>query len=404
MSTRKLTGSADNPRIRRRYRAEKRFKAYCIGAVTIAFAIIVAFFSDIISQGYTAFWQHQVKVTLEYNDRSARLGQFALDSEMRDIASRGATRSIPRAIDRDPDLMGTTDETWVPVKAEIDQYLKHGDTSDVVMQGQQVEGPSLPDELRKQVNTLVDEGRIQSTFNSRFFTTGDSKLPELAGIFSAAVGTLMVMGITLLFAFPIGVMSAVYLEEYAPDNRLTQTIEVNINNLAAVPSIIFGLLGLALFINFFGVPRSSALVGGLTLGLMTLPIIIISTRAALRAVPDLIRQGAFAMGCSRWQVVRDHVLPASLPGILTGTIIGLAQAMGETAPLIIVGMIAYIPEAPSGIFESATVLPAQVFTWASEPQQAYVEKTAAGILVLLAILLTLNATAVLLRRRFERRW
>ena len=403
MSTRKLTGSANDPRIRRRYRAERRFKAYCIGAVAIAFAIIVAFFTDIISQGYTAFWQHQVKVTLDYNDRSARLGQFALDSDMREIASRGATRSIPLEMENNPELMGTTDQRWVPVKAEIDQYLKHGqDVSPAVKE--QGGAPELPDKLREQVNALTEEGRIQSTFNTRFFTSGDSKLPELAGIFSAAVGTLYVLGITLLFAFPIGVMSAVYLEEFAPDNKLTQTIEVNINNLAAVPSIIFGLLGLALFINFFGVPRSSALAGGLTLGLMTLPIIIISTRAALRAVPDPIRQGAFAMGCSRWQVVRDHVLPSSLPGILTGTIIGLAQAMGETAPLIIVGMIAYIPEAPSGIFEAATVLPAQVFTWASEPQQAYVEKTAAGIMVLLAVLLTLNATAVFLRRKFERRW
>lgn len=390
MSTRRLTGSANDPRIRRRYRAEQRFKAYCIGAVGIAFAIIVAFFTDIISQGYTAFWQHQVKVTLEYNDRSARIGQFALDSDMRDIASRGATRSIPLEMKNNPELKGTSEQRWVPVKAEIDQYLKHGH--------------DVPAELQQQVDALTDSGRIQSAFNTRFFTTGDSKLPELAGIFSAAVGTLYVLGITLVFAFPIGVMSAIYLEEFAPDNKLTQTIEVNINNLAAVPSIIFGLLGLALFINFFGVPRSSALAGGLTLGLMTLPIIIISTRAALRAVPDPIRQGAFAMGCSRWQVVRDHVLPSSLPGILTGTIIGLAQAMGETAPLIIVGMIAYIPEAPSGIFESATVLPAQVFTWASEPQQAYVEKTAAGIMVLLAVLLTLNATAVLLRRKFERRW
>ncbi|MFO7786368.1 MAG: DUF3333 domain-containing protein, partial [Halospina sp.] len=234
MSTRKLTGSANNPQIRRRYRAEKRFKAYCIGAVSIAFAIIIAFFTDIISQGYTAFWQYQVQVTLDYNERAERLGNFALDRDMREIASRGATRSIPRAIDRNPDLLGTTEEKWFPVKAEIDQYLKHGDTSDQTqaVQGKKVEGPSLPDELRKQVNSLVDEGRIESTFNTRFFTTGDSKLPELAGIFSAAVGTLYVLGITLLCAFPIGVMSAIYLEEFAPDNKLTQTIEVNINNLA----------------------------------------------------------------------------------------------------------------------------------------------------------------------------
>lgn len=387
---RRLTGSVDDPRLKRRYRAERRFRRYCAGAVLLALAIIVTFFSNIIGQGYTAFWHHEVEVTLDYNERAERLGQFALDEDMRDVATRGATRSIPRDIRNDPDLAGTTETRWVPVKGEIDQYLKgQGD---------------LEESLRAQVDGLLEEGRIRNGFNTQFFTAGDSKLPELAGIFSAAVGSLYVLFVTLLFAFPVGVMSAIYLEEFAPDNRLTQAIEVNINNLAAVPSIIFGLLGLAVFINFFGVPRSSAMAGGLTLGLMTLPIIIISTRAALRAVPDPIRLGAFAMGCSRWQVVRDHVLPVSLPGILTGTIIGLAQAMGETAPLIIVGMIAYIPEAPTGLFESATVLPAQIFTWAGEPEKAYVEKTAAGIIVLLTVLLSLNAAAVLLRRKFERRW
>jgi len=205
-------------------------------------------------------------------------------------------------------------------------------------------------------------------------------------------------------SFPIGVATAIYLEEFAPDNRFTQGIEININNLAAVPSILFGLLGLAIFINFFGVPRSSALAGGLTLSLMTLPVIIISTRAALRAVPQTIRQGAQAVGASRWQTVRDHVLPLSLPGILTGTIIGIAQAMGETAPLLLIGMIAYIPDAPTNVTQAATVLPAQIFTWAGMPDRAYVSLTAAAILVLLSLLIVLNATAVILRNRFERRW
>ncbi|PWG65120.1 phosphate ABC transporter permease PstA [Sediminicurvatus halobius] len=390
MATRRLTGSVNDARLQRRYRAEQRFRIYCASAVLLALAIILTFFSNIISQGYTAFWHHEVQVTLDYNERAARIGTFALDEDLRDIASRGATRAIPLQMRNNPELAGTTETTWVPVRGEIDQYLKGG--------------RDLEPELRRQVDALMEQGVIQSGFNTRFFTAGDSKLPELAGILSAAIGSLYVLFVTLLFAFPVGVMSAIYLEEFAPDNRFTQAIEVNINNLAAVPSIIFGLLGLAVFINFFGVPRSSAMAGGLTLGLMTLPIIIISTRAALRAVPDPIRLGAFAMGCSRWQVVRDHVLPVSLPGILTGTIIGLAQAMGETAPLIIVGMIAYIPEAPTGLFESATVLPAQIFTWAGEPEKAYVEKTAAGIIVLLAILLSLNAAAVLLRRKFERRW
>ena len=387
---RRLTGSASDPRIRARYRREKRFKAYTVTALFVAFAIIVAFFTDIISQGYTAFWRTEIQVTLDYNERAERIGRFAINEDLREIVSRGAVRGIPLEIRNNPELAGTTHERWVPVYSRIDQYFKGKE--------------ELPPALEQQVLELKQAGVIRSTFNWAFFTQGDSKLPELAGIFSAAVGSILVLFVTLVFAFPIGVLSAIYLEEFAPDNKLTQAIEVNINNLAAVPSIIFGLLGLAVFINTFGVPRSSALVGGLTLGLMTLPIIIISTRAALRAVPDPIRLGAFAMGCSRWQVVRDHVLPLSLPGILTGTIIGLAQAMGETAPLIIVGMIAYIPEAPSSIFESATVLPAQVFTWASEPRKAFVEKTAAGIIVLLAVLLTLNATAVFLRRKFERRW
>jgi phosphate transport system permease protein len=387
---RRLTGSADDPRIRSRYRTESRFKAYTITALFVAFAIIVAFFADIITQGYSAFWRSEIQVTLDYNERAERIGRFAIQEELREVVSRGAVRSIPLEIRNNPELAGSTREVWVPVYSRVDQYLKGNE--------------ELDPELAPIVDRLAEEDRIRNVFNWAFFTSGDSKLPEMAGIFSAAVGSILVLFVTLVFAFPIGVMSAIYLEEFAPDNKLTQLIEVNINNLAAVPSIIFGLLGLAVFINTFGVPRSSALVGGLTLGLMTLPIIIISTRAALRAVPDPIRLGAFAMGCSRWQVVRDHVLPLSLPGILTGTIIGLAQAMGETAPLIIVGMIAYIPDAPTSIFDSATVLPAQVFTWASEPRKAFVEKTGAGIMVLLAILLTLNATAVFLRRRFERRW
>ncbi|AGY92435.1 hypothetical protein SPICUR_07360 [Spiribacter curvatus] len=386
----RLTGSADDPLIRGRYRKEARFKGYTIGALLIAFAIIVAFFADIIGQGYSAFWRTEVRVTLDYNERAERIGRFALAEDMREIVSRGAVRSIPREIRNNPELAGITREVWAPAYSEVDQYLK-GDAD-------------LPEAMAAQVDAMVESGQIRNSFNWAFFTQGDSKLPELAGILSAAVGSILVLFVTLLFAFPVGVMSAIYLEEFAPDNKLTRAIEVNINNLAAVPSIIFGLLGLAVFINTFGVPRSSALVGGLTLGLMTLPIIIISTRAALRSVPDPIRLGAFAMGCSRWQVVRDHVLPLSLPGILTGTIIGLAQAMGETAPLIIVGMVAYIPDIPGNIFESATVLPAQIFTWASEPRQAFVEKTGAGIIVLLAILLTLNAAAVLLRRKFERRW
>jgi phosphate transport system permease protein len=212
------------------------------------------------------------------------------------------------------------------------------------------------------------------------------------------------MLVTMLIAFPLGVMTAVYLEEFADDNRWSQLIEVNINNLAAIPSILFGLLGLAVFINLFGMPRSSPLVGGLTLALMTLPIIIVSARAALRSVPDSIRQAGYGLGLTKIQVVQDHVLPLAFPGIMTGSIIGMAQAMGETAPLIIIGMIAFIPDSPSSIFEAATVMPAQIFTWASMPERAYIERTAAGIMVLLTILLSLNALAIYLRKKYEVKW
>ena len=275
--------------------------------------------------------------------------------------------------------------------SEVDQYLKG-------------HRHKLNEAQQALVDELAAEGRVALKFNTTFFTTGDSKMAEASGILSAAVGTVMTMLVTLAIAFPIGVMTAVYLEEFAPDNRFTQLIEININNLAAIPSILFGLLGLAIFINFFGVPRSSPLVGGMTLALMTLPVIIIATRTALRSVPDSIRHAAFGVGCSRWQVVRDHVLPLAMPGIMTGSIIGLAQAMGETAPLIIVGMVAFIPDVSASFTEAATVLPAQVFTWAGEPEKAFVEKTAGGILVLLTILIFLNATAVILRKKFERRW
>ncbi|NCD26335.1 MAG: phosphate ABC transporter permease PstA, partial [Deltaproteobacteria bacterium] len=265
-----------------------------------------------------------------------------------------------------------------------------------------------PNRLKPKQIALVDklkaEGAAKLTFNVGFFTNGDSKLAEMSGIMAAAMGSLYLLVVTFLFSFPAGVMAAVYLEEFAPDNRLMHIVEVNINNLAAIPSILFGLLGLAIFINFMGLPRSSPLVGGLTLGLMTLPVIIISTRAAIRAIPDSIREGALALGATHWQVVWDHVLPLSLPGILTGTIIGLARAIGETAPLLIIGMMAYIPDVPTGFTSAATVLPAQIYTWSSDSIRAFTERTSAGIIVLLAVLLSMNALAILLRNKYERKW
>ena len=256
----------------------------------------------------------------------------------------------------------------------------------------------------KWVDQLVAAGRVELRFNSRFFLGSDSREPEMAGIWGAVVGSFYTLLVALSLSFPLGVAAAAYLEEFAPKNRWTDLIEVNINNLAAVPSIIYGLLGLAVFINVFGVPRSSPLVGGLVLTLMTLPIIIISGRAALKSVPPSIREAALGVGASKMQMVMHHVLPLAMPGMLTGTIIGMAHALGETAPLLMIGMVAFIVDIPQGITDPATVLPVQIYVWADSPERAFVERTAAAIVVLLVFLVVVNAAAVILRKRFERRW
>jgi phosphate transport system permease protein len=254
------------------------------------------------------------------------------------------------------------------------------------------------------IDALERRERVRSSFALRFFTSGDSREPELAGIWGAVVGSFLTLLVTLAIAFPLGVSAAVYLEEFAPHNRLTDLIEVNINNLAAVPSIVFGLLGLAVYLNAFGLPRSAPLVGGLTLALMTLPTIIITARVAIEAVPPSIREAARGIGASPLQVVGHHVLPLAMPGILTGTIIGMARALGETAPLLMIGMVAFIVDVPAGFTDAATALPVQIFLWADSPERAFVEKTAGAILVLLGFLIAMNGSAIWLRRRFERRW
>jgi phosphate transport system permease protein len=262
----------------------------------------------------------------------------------------------------------------------------------------------LKDKQIECIDKLNEEGRIRKKFNTTFFTAGDSREPELSGIKGAAFGSFFTLLVTLLLSFPIGVAAAVYLEEFAPKNRLTDLIEVNINNLAAVPSIVFGLLGLAVFLNFFGLPRSAPLVGGLVLTLMTLPTIIIASRASLKSVPPSIREAALGVGASKTQMVSHHVLPLAMPGMLTGTIIGMAQALGETAPLLMIGMVAFIVDIPGGFTDPATVLPVQIYLWYDLPEAAYVERTSAAIMVLLGFLITMNALAVVMRKKFERRW
>ena len=262
----------------------------------------------------------------------------------------------------------------------------------------------LSDKQVTWIHELHDEGKIRLQFNSNLFTRGDSREPEQAGIRGAVMGSLLTLILTLLLSFPIGVSAAIYLEEFAPKNGWTDFIEVNINNLAAVPSIIFGLLGLAIFINFFHIPRSVPIVGGLVLTLMTLPTIIITSRAAIKSVPPSIREAALGMGASKYQMVLHHVLPLALPGMLTGAIIGMAQALGESAPLLMIGMVAFIVDIPGGFSDPATVLPVQIFLWADSPERAFIEKTSAAIMVLLSFLIIMNTSAVWLRKRLERRW
>jgi len=386
-----MNSISSSQRLRKRYRFEKIFKGSAIGALALAASFLVFFFFTMISQGVSALSQAEILVEVHYNETSYKSYKKAVDKSYRKIVSRGWLRTLPLYMEAHPELLGTSEMKWVTATGDVDQYLKGKPNR-------------LKPKYKKQIDQLQADDKIKLAFNVNFFTNGDSKMPELAGIKSALVGSILVLIVTMLVALPIGVMTAVYLEEFAPDNRITQIIEVNINNLAAIPSILFGLLGLAIFINFFGVPRSSAIAGGLTLALMTLPIVIITTRAALRAVPHSIREAAYGLGASQWQTVWHHVLPLAFPGILTGSIIGLAQAMGETAPLLIVGMMAYIPDTPTSFTEAATVLPAQIFTWAGESIRAYEERTAAAILVLLSILLSMNSLAVWLRKRFEVRW
>ncbi len=377
-----------DPQIKRRKIKSKIFKFFSLSSLIIALLFLLWFLSDMVIKAIPSFKNSWIQIEVTYNEQTLKNPKKAIDKKYKRLISKAYLRDLKDHVEKNPHLLNTTTLTWLLADDQVDQYLKGYNNR-------------LKSKDKKLVDALKENGRVKSKFNTIFFTQGDSKHPEYAGLFSAAIGTILTLIITIVIAFPIGVMSAIYLEEFAPKNRFSEFIEININNLAAIPSILFGLLGLAIFISLFGLPRSSPLVGGLTLALMTLPIIIVSSRAALRSIPESIKEAGYGLGLTKWQVVKDHVLPFAMPGILTGSIIGLAQAIGETAPLIIVGMIAFIPDYPTSFSDAATVLPAQIFTWANMPESAYIQKTAAAILVLLAILITLNALAIYLRKRFE---
>lgn len=411
----------------KRYRAEKRFRAYGILSIAFGISCLVILFSDIIGKGYSAFYQYSVILdvvldseTLEITDaRDAdqiRAGNFnavvrnALNEKFPDVSGRSERRKLSALISNgagyelsavlrdNPDALGKKITVQFALDDDVDTYLKSRNDSEGAFLGR------LGEDQVAWIETLVAQGAIKKHFSTTFFTASASSEPEQAGILGATLGSLFTLLVTLLLSFPIGVSAAVYLEEYAPKNRLTELIEVNINNLAAVPSIIFGLLGLAIFISLFGLPRSVPLVGGLVLSLMTLPTIIISSRAAIKAVPPSIREAALGIGASKMQMILHHVLPLAMPGMLTGTIIGMAQALGETAPLLMIGMVAFIVDVPGGVTDPATVLPVQIFLWSDMPERAFVAKTSAAIMVLLAFLIFMNTLAVWLRTRLERRW
>ncbi len=502
-----VTSDAARARVRKRYRAEARFRAYGIAAIAFAALFLIALIGDVVSRAVPAFTTSYVSLEVQVDPAAvdpkgdktpaslmsgnydtpvraalAKLLPGANDRlarrQLATLVSSNGTIDFRDQILRDPDLVGKIVRTNVMLSDDSDLFVKGHMTNvtETTGQGQLVpsgtEGtitltgaPALsvasftsadpstyvringgwvkitgaangqltgdvympltsanagdwklvsfdtPEGSRRLTDrevvwlqSLKEQGLIERSFNWHFFTQGDSREAELAGILGALTGSLFTMLITLIICLPAGVAAAIYLQEFAPKNRWTDLIEVNINNLAAVPSIIFGLLGLAVFLNFFGLPRSTPLVGGLVLALLVLPTIIIASRAALGAVPPSIREGALGVGASHQQAIFHHVLPLAMPGILTGTIIGMAHALGETAPLLLIGMVAFIVDVPASPMDAATALPVQIYLWSDLPEAAFKAKTAAAIIVLLMFLFVMNGLAIFLRRRFERRW
>ena len=413
----------------KRRRKEKGFKFLCLGAVLVAISFLIILLSSLLYEGFNGFTQTTIKIPINFSEKiidpeqtkniqiikkasyrkifkQSILKQFpeAKDNRKlyRDISklfSRGSPYILKNMVINDLNLIGKTIDVTLIASSEIDQLRKNKINRNVPENERPISDVTL-----KIYGQLMAEDLIKKRFNMSFMGQGDSRNPEEAGILGALIGSILTLLITLLLSFPIGVLTAVYLEEFAPNNKFTYFIEININNLAAVPSIVFGLLGLAIFLNFFELPRSVPLTGGMVLTLMTLPTVIISSRASLKAVPPSIREAALGLGASKLQAVFNHVVPSAAPGMFTGTIIGMARALGETAPLLLMGMVAFIVEIPTSIFDPATVLPAQIYLWADSPERGFVEKTSAAIIVLVIFLIIMNSLAIWLRRKFEVRW
>lgn len=414
--------------LQKRHKTERRLRWAGLTAITIAISFLVILISNIFLNGYTALLQSELQVEMNIPKAELVDENGELDAKrLRDFNWNGLVKKAFRK--KFPEVTGmldkrslgelVSDNAGYELRLQIEKnpelmdqnmfWIKTSDDVDMYMKGRL--DASLPEKMRRLddkqigwVNELKELSEIRKVFNTGFFTSADSREPESAGILGAIVGSAMALIVTIILALPLAVMAAIYLEYFARPGRVTDLIEVNINNLAAVPSIVFGLLGLSVFLGFFNMPRSAPLVGGMVLALMTLPTIIIATRASIRAVPTSIRDAALGVGASRMQAAIDHVLPQAAPGILTGTIIGIAQALGETAPLIMIGMVAFVVDVPTSITDPATALPVQIFIWSDSAERAFYERSSLAIMVLLVFLISMNLLAVILRRRYEKTW
>ena len=413
--------------LKKRYRAEKRFKFYGLVSITLAILFVIFLVNVIFSKGRTAFQRTTIAVEVNFNTEELELSSNASIEEIKDAdfydlsinsllklyKTEGAKqeKELLRVFspDHDIEIKNFLIKNLDNLNKNVIVNLTTSDDIDQLHKGNYPR--HLPEERRRIsdfqlliYDQLVKENKVNKVFNTFFFTNGDSRNPEVAGIGGSLFGSFFTIIITLILSFPIAIFASIYLEEFAPKNRITDFIEININNLAAVPSIVFGLLGLGILLGTFDLPRSTPLVAGITLSLMTLPRIIIPCRASLKAVPPSIREGALAVGASKVQSVMHHVVPLSIPGTLSGTIIGLAQALGETAPLILIGMVAFVVDIPATPIDPSASLPVQVYLWSEQAERGFVEKTSATIMVLLSFLIVMNFIAVYLRQKFEKKW
>ena len=407
---------------------ERLFKIFGLSAIIFSLSMLLILFTTIFSKGYSAFYQTRIKLDINFNEKlidpigtreiktlttadyskliSQSLFKFLnidkshpKSSEIKSLISYNSFLTLRDRVLNDPDIIGKTKKINLIASDDVDQMLKGNINI------------SIPEENRKITDFQIEaiekfksNGNILTVFNKTLFIKSDSREPEVSGVLGAIIGSFYCLFVAACISVPIGIFAAIFLQEFAKKNKVTDFIEININNLAAVPSIVFGLLGLSVFINFFHLPRSSPIVGGLVLALMSLPTIVIVTRASLLAVPGTIKDGAIALGASKMQAIFNQVLPLATPGICTGVIIALARALGETAPLLMIGMIAFIPDTPIAITDPATALPAQIFMWADHPERAFVERTSAAILILLSFLIVMNAAAIYIRHKFEKNW